>query len=136
MSATKPQQSYIVHYSDVPRQNWQGEQRLKQGGVFWSNLATATQTPSAQLTCGMGFLPVGEMGYLSAHRHDPAELYYIVAGSGEIIIDGQKSTVKPGDTVFLAANCEHELINTGNEELQFFYVFPTDTFEEIDYRFS
>lgn len=77
-----------------------------------------------------------QTGHLCPHRHKQAEIYYIIEGQGEVTIDGVKSTVSKGSTVFIPGNAEHGIVNTGEEELKWFYVFPTGSFEDVIYRFS
>lgn len=50
-------------------------------------------------------------------------------------IDGVVSRVRAGSTVFIPSDAEHGIVNTGNVDLRWFYVFPTGSFEDIVYRF-
>ena len=43
--------------------------------------------------------------------HDEDEFYFIVRGSGEIVIDGDRATFKAGDAFFVAAKVEHRFEN-------------------------
>jgi mannose-6-phosphate isomerase-like protein (cupin superfamily) len=43
--------------------------------------------------------------------HDEDEFYFIISGSGEIVIDGKAQTFAPGDAFFVAANVEHRFEN-------------------------
>ncbi len=54
------------------------------------------------------FAPRGR-DYQTAHDED--EFYFIVRGSGEIVIDGEPSTVKIGDVVFVEARVPHRFEN-------------------------
>jgi len=40
--------------------------------------------------------------------HDQDELYFVLSGSGVFISDGEKSEIKTGDAIFVAAGVEHE----------------------------
>ena len=41
--------------------------------------------------------------------------------------------VKKGDVVYIAGNTEHSLKNSGKETLEFYWIFPTDSFSEVEY---
>jgi mannose-6-phosphate isomerase-like protein (cupin superfamily) len=43
--------------------------------------------------------------------HDRDEFYFIIRGSGEIVIDGDRSTFVAGDVFFVAAGVEHRFEN-------------------------
>lgn len=51
-------------------------------------------------------------------------------------IDGVESAVEKGSVVFVPGNAEHGVRCTGEEDLVWLYVFATDRFEEVVYRFS
>jgi quercetin dioxygenase-like cupin family protein len=71
------------------------------------------------------------------HRHEQAEIYHILAGEGEVTIDGVVSPVRAGNTVFIPSNAEHGIVNTSDAgDLRWFYVFPTGSFGDVVYRFS
>jgi len=40
---------------------------------------------------------------------------------------------KNGDVVYIAGNAEHSLKNNGKETLEFYWIFPTDRFSEVEY---
>ena len=41
--------------------------------------------------------------------------------------------IKKGDVVYIAGNAKHALKNTGKETLEFYWIFPTDRFSEVEY---
>ena len=43
--------------------------------------------------------------------HEEDEFYFIVRGSGEIVIDGERSEIGLGDTVFVKAGVPHRFEN-------------------------
>jgi oxalate decarboxylase/phosphoglucose isomerase-like protein (cupin superfamily) len=51
-------------------------------------------------------------------------------------IDGRDHYVEGGSSVFVPGNSEHGIVNNGEEQLRWFYVFPTAAFSNIVYRFS
>jgi oxalate decarboxylase/phosphoglucose isomerase-like protein (cupin superfamily) len=51
-------------------------------------------------------------------------------------IDGKEHFVEGGSSVFVPGNSEHGIVNDGEEELRWFYVFPTAAFSNVVYHFS
>ena len=53
------------------------------------------------------------------HFHPVAEeTYYILKGSGRMILDGEEADVGPGQAIFIGPGQHHKLINRENEDLQ------------------
>ena len=54
------------------------------------------------------------------HRHvRTEEIYYILAGRGEMRIGEEIQTVLPGDAIAIPPGAVHEITNTGREVLSF-----------------
>lgn len=52
------------------------------------------------------------------HYHPVAEeSYYILSGSAEIELDGQRAALGPGDSIILPAPQVHQIRNTGESDL-------------------
>jgi len=51
------------------------------------------------------------------HATDNQEIYVIISGCGEMIVDGIYYQVKDGDVIVNAIGGTHELINTGDQEI-------------------
>jgi mannose-6-phosphate isomerase-like protein (cupin superfamily) len=52
------------------------------------------------------------------HYHRQAEeVYYILRGEGQVILDGEVRLVGPGDAVIIPPPTQHLIRNTGAEEL-------------------
>jgi quercetin dioxygenase-like cupin family protein len=63
-------------------------------------------------------LPPGEMS--QAHTHpDREKIYYVVSGSFDVRLGEQSARVKTGDTFFVPATVEHEILNNGTEPAQY-----------------
>jgi mannose-6-phosphate isomerase-like protein (cupin superfamily) len=43
--------------------------------------------------------------------HDRDEVYFVIAGTGEFVVAGERSRAAPGDALFVAANVEHRFEN-------------------------
>ena len=59
----------------------------------------------------------GQTTWLHALR--TSEVYYILAGEGVMHIDGERGTVRPGDTVYIPPRAKQQITNTGGADLVF-----------------
>ena len=70
---------------------------------------------------------------LSYQRHKfRAEHWFIVAGTGEVTIDGKITSFKPGDTIEFEVGVLHRISNTGKEDVVFVEVQTGTYFGEDD----
>jgi mannose-6-phosphate isomerase-like protein (cupin superfamily) len=53
------------------------------------------------------------------HRLKTSEVYYIVEGSGDMLIDGESAPVSAGHTVYIPPNAVQYIRNTGTGDLKF-----------------
>ena len=62
-------------------------------------------------------VPVGQVS--TPHALATSEVYYILAGQGEMHIDGETSPVEPGDAVYIPPHARQYIRNTGDSPLVF-----------------
>jgi oxalate decarboxylase/phosphoglucose isomerase-like protein (cupin superfamily) len=86
------------------------------------------------MTCGVAEFQRG--CWLGLHLHAPAEIYYVFAGAGVMSLEGREIPVKAGSTVFIPSMAGHGIRQAGDEVLRLFYVFPVDSFDDVEYLFS
>jgi len=115
-------------------ETWPDEEVAQKGLVYWRTLISGDVTRSEALTMGIGKMPPGEA--LRRHRHRQAEVYLVLEGSGSVEIGAEAWLVETGSAVFIPGNAFHSLANTGASDLRFAYVFPADSFDEIEYVFD
>jgi len=72
------------------------------------------------LSAGLYVLAAGAVDGQSPHTED--ELYYIIAGRGQIRVAGEDRPVQPGVAVFVAAHVEHHF-HAIEEALQVLVIF-------------
>jgi mannose-6-phosphate isomerase-like protein (cupin superfamily) len=106
----------------------------KKGLAYWKTLISADLTHSEALTMGIAKIPPDEAQH--EHRHLQEEIYLLLEGPGSITIDGKKRPVGAGTSVFIPSNALHSCENTGEGDLRFAYVFPGNSFEEVEYVFD
>jgi mannose-6-phosphate isomerase-like protein (cupin superfamily) len=122
----------VVHEDDVPLERWDDPTR---GGVVWRTLFSGDRTPTSALTVGIAELPAGEQDPGPAHRHEPPEVYVILAGEGIVEIDGVGTPGRTGSAVFIPGLAAHRLVNTGATPLRLLYTFAVDSFADVTYLF-
>jgi mannose-6-phosphate isomerase-like protein (cupin superfamily) len=60
----------------------------------------------------------------TGHKHEgQEEVYFFVSGFGEMSIDDERFSVKPGDIVLIEDGEFHRVYNTSQEDLYFVCVF-------------
>ena len=67
----------------------------------------------------LGFLAIAGLKpgrEIEAHEDPMEEIYFVLSGSGEMKVDGEKREVKPGDAVWIPAGSTHGLVNRGEED--------------------
>jgi len=63
-------------------------------------------------------VPVGGDIGIHTHSEDNEEVYIIISGQGEMVLDGRKLTVGPGHVVVNRPGGTHGLKNTGSTDLR------------------
>ena len=119
----------VGHERDVPEEAWDGI-------VTWRTLVSADRTPSAGLTVGVAEIAPGASEDGARHRHADHEVYYVLAGTGLVHLDGQEHPVEAGSVVFIPGDTPHFLRNTGDKTLRVLYTFAVDRFDEVTYVFD
>jgi len=126
-----PVAPFVIHEKDCAVQGWKN---TKIGDGRWRTLVSGDRTPSDALTAGVLELSPGERLTFDLHKHTQPEIYYVLGGEGTVNLAGEKHAVEAGNLVFIPGEIEHTAENTGSGILRIFYVFPADSFSEIDYR--
>ncbi len=124
----------VVREGDQPWEGWADPAVHTKSPIRWKLLVGGERTPSQGLTVGIAEIPPGAS--LLRHHHAPQEVYYVIEGEGQTEIDGRIGAVGPGTALFIPPNARHRTVNTGTEPLRFVWIFPTDTFREIEYHYD
>lgn len=118
--------------SDCETESWRSPDT---GFVDWWTLFSADRTDTTGMTVGVAEIPPGAPRPERGHLHTQAELYFIISGTGEVIVEGEATPVAAGDAVLIPGDVEHHAVNTGSVPLRLLYVFATDSFADVLYRF-
>ena len=57
----------------------------------------------------------------------------VTNGTGILNKSGELEEIKKGDVVYISKNAKHALKNNGKKTLEFYWIFPTDRFLDIEY---
>lgn len=106
------------------------------GNITWQTIFSSELTPTSGLTLGIAELPADGTVSNQPHRHQPAEVYFVLSGDGVVVIDGQSTPIHQGVAVFIPGNAEHSLRATGSQPMRLLYGFATDTFDDVEYVYS
>jgi len=79
-------------------------------------IAGPSWTPARNQSLAEATVPVG--GETIPHYHVQAEeLYFFQRGTGTLRLAGETRDVRPGDCAVIPPGVEHQLVNTGDEDL-------------------
>ena len=120
---------FVKNLKSVSDQEWTTTEKYP--GVRWKFLIDADFMGSSGLS--LGFAEIAPGGDLTLHYHSPAEIYVVTGGKGILDKSGEPEEIKKGDVVYIAGNTKHALKNVGAKTLEFYWIFPTDTFSEVEY---
>ena len=122
---------FVKNLKSVSNQEWSSTEKYP--GVRWKFLIDKDFTESSGLSLGLAEIAPG--GDLILHYHSRAEIYVVTNGTGILNKSGELEEIKKGDAVYISGNAKHALKNTGNETLEFYWIFPTDRFSDIEYLY-
>ena len=122
---------FVKNLKSVSNQEWTTTDKYP--GVRWKFLIDADFTGSSGLS--LGFAEIAPGGDLTLHYHSPAEIYVVTNGKATLSKSGELEEIKKGDVVYIGGNDKHALKNTGNKTLEFYWIFPTDRFSDVEYLY-
>jgi mannose-6-phosphate isomerase-like protein (cupin superfamily) len=82
--------------------------------------------PDSKLTAEgfvSGFVVVAPEGSVPLHSHEQEEVYYILKGTGEMIVDKEKQVLESVSAIYIPPHSRHTLKNVGPEELHMLFVY-------------
>jgi quercetin dioxygenase-like cupin family protein len=103
----------------------------RQARIRERTFIAADRTPTRSLSMGDFEVPPGAQ--LDLHHHHPQEVYYVTDGEAEVYLDGRWQPLRKGDVVYFPGDAVHGARNLGTVTCRIVWIFPTDTYEEIEY---
>jgi len=124
--------AFVADLADLPVERWGA---AGPGAVSWRTVLGGSRTPGRSLTAGVAEVEPGAPDRTFVHRHEPDELYFVLSGTGAVVVDDQELAVAAGSTVFVPGGAWHSARNTGDDVLRILYVFPVDSFDDVVYEY-
>ena len=78
-------------------------------------------TPTINIAAGTVIFPVGQEKP-TASVHGGEEIYFVVRGKGKAVLGDRMIDVEKGTAVYVPPRAEHRFINTGDEEMELYWV--------------
>lgn len=122
---------FVRHVSESAWTQWDDP---RNGSLSFTSTIGDGSTPSHDLTAGLTKVPAA--GWLGLHSHVATEVYHVLAGEGLVHLDGEEHPVRSGSFVFIPSGCVHGIRNTGERELEFFYVYAANSATDERTRYS
>jgi quercetin dioxygenase-like cupin family protein len=97
----------------------------------WRVFVSAGRTATSGISMGTFEVPPG--AELAPHTHHPQEVYFVVAGEAEVFGDGEWRPLRCGDVVYFPSDAVHGVRNRGQERISIVWMFPADSYDEIEY---
>ena len=120
---------FVKNFNSISDQEWKTSDKYP--GARWKFLVDADIDGGKGISCG--FAEVLPGGKLTLHHHAPDEIYVVTNGSATLNKDGELEEIKKGDVVYISNNAKHALKNNSDETFEFYWLFPTDRFKEVEY---
>jgi len=112
---------------------WESSDLIR--GIRWQFSVNAETTVSTGLSCR--YLQVDPAAELPPHYHKEQEIYIITQGDAELLTGATSSrAVTTGDTIYIPENSWHGIKNGSQSIVEFIWIFPTDTWQEVQYMFA
>ena len=94
-------------------ENFKGGEKHLEAKMYWDG---TTRIMQAKLIPGAS---------IGIHTHEGnCEILFVTKGSGTIIDDGVASPISAGQCTYCPVGHTHSLVNTGNEDLEFYAAVP------------
>ncbi len=109
----------VIHYREAEEKIYPGDQAKAAAGRV-----VIGKADGAKNFC-MRVFEIAAGGITGKHAHEWEHEVFVHAGKGAILQKGKWVSLSTGSVVFIPANEEHQLKNTGKEPLIFVCVIPS-----------
>lgn len=100
--------------------------------IRWKAFTGGPDAATQDITFGVCEVPPG--GRLRPHYHAAGEVYYVTAGSGDVLLDHEIVQVRPGSVLFIPADLVHGVRNHGSQTLSLMWIFAADHWSDLAYH--
>jgi quercetin dioxygenase-like cupin family protein len=95
-------------------------------GVVGASMAVMVGRGDGAPNFALRSFEVAPGGNTPKHSHDYEHEVYIVAGAGEVLLEGQFRPIKGGDVIYVPADAEHQFRADAAQPLQFLCIVPVE----------
>ena len=82
------------------------------------------KSPIQAASFSMGYVTLEpDGGQVPWHNQEQEEVYFIVSGTGEMCLDGERQTLRAGQAVYIPAGVFHQLTNIAETPLVMIYCY-------------
>ena len=124
--------SYASHLDDCPWES-KASDPTRTDVVRWKQMVSAGRRPSAGVSMGLLEFPVGTS--IRLHHHTPPEIYYVKSGLAKLRLAETVQSLRAGGFAYIPGSAPHAIANIGQERMELIWVFPTDTWDEVEYLY-
>ncbi len=103
-----------------------------QNGSWSRMLLTDTQVSGNQASLGVSLFTPGTVS--AAIAHEVEELIYVTRGQGELRTDAESVPFLPGNALFVPSGVWHWIANTGPDEVEMVFSFPSPSYPQTERR--
>ncbi len=103
-----------------------------QNGSWSKMLITRDQINGNQSSLGISLFTPNTVSTAIAHQVE--ELIYVVRGCGELRTDGDMVSFVPGDALFVPPGVWHWVANTGSDDVEMIFSFPSPRYPQTERR--
>lgn len=121
---------WSVGLSQTTWRTWQDPLHGRNRLVRWTSILPDTASPV------VGAVEIDPGGVLPRHHHEPAEIYHVLDGTGELEIEREVHRLRKGSTTYVPGDAWHETRNTGTDCLRIVFFFPEARMADVIYRFE
>jgi quercetin dioxygenase-like cupin family protein len=99
----------------------------------WSRMLVTGERADGN-TSSLGYSVFTPGTVLRPVRHETEETAYVVAGAGEVRLDGEAIPFREGDALHIPAGVWHAVANTGEEDVLMVFGFPHPDYPPTERR--
>lgn len=110
----EPQPKLLFKASDVPLVE------SPDGGMRNTVIINEDTCGATAFTAGILYVPPGGKSYTDLHEVE--EFYYVIEGSGTVMVSGVPQHIEGGHLLFLPARWQHQITNDGDATLAILWV--------------
>lgn len=96
---------------------------MARGNGIETTLLVGRERCAAKVTTGITSFPAGTE--VPVHSHNCDEQVVLLEGDAEVEVEGQRTRLKPNDTVYVAAGRWHRFVNVGTGRMRILWIYDS-----------